>query len=68
MAFLFSFNKIVPTLINKFKPDLIITQLCADGYKEDYLGSLRLTINTYYNIGKTPHEIPKIAEILGSFK
>lgn len=58
-GFRYVFSEIIPKAITKFKPDLIIAQLGVDGHKEDLLGGLRLTTNTYMYVTETLRSLAK---------
>lgn len=45
--YLKKFESIVPPIVESFKPDFIIWQAGVDGHKDDILGHLQLTTNTY---------------------
>ncbi len=46
-AYLKAFRTLVPGLIRKFKPEIILVQCGADGHIDDRLANLRLTTKTY---------------------
>ncbi len=41
--FLYAFNEIIPPAIEKFKPDIVVTQLGVDSFSSDPLAHLNLT-------------------------
>ncbi len=45
--FLYAFNEIVPSAIDKFKPDIIVTQLGVDSFRSDPLAHLNITTNGF---------------------
>lgn len=45
--FVFAFNEIVPPLLEKFKPDIVVTQLGADSFLTDPLAHLNYTNNGF---------------------
>ncbi len=50
-AYLRAFHKLVPDMVRKFQPEIILFQCGADGHGEDRLAHLRLTTNTYDEAG-----------------
>ena len=42
-----AFSSVVPKALSRYRPKLLIAQLGVDGHKDDLLGGLRLTVNTY---------------------
>jgi acetoin utilization protein AcuC len=55
--FLYAFNEVVPPLIKKFNPDIVITQLGVDSFSSDPLTHLNYTNNGYCEIVKKIKEI-----------
>ncbi len=55
--FLFAFNEIVPPIIEKFKPDFVVTQLGVDAFCSDPLTHLNYTNNGYCKVVKKIKEI-----------
>jgi acetoin utilization protein AcuC len=51
------FNEIVPPLIEKFRPDIVVTQLGVDGFSSDPLTHLNYTNNGYCEVVKKIKEI-----------
>jgi acetoin utilization protein AcuC len=45
--FLYAFNEIVPPALDKFKPDIVVTQLGVDTFRSDPLAHLELTSNGF---------------------
>ena len=52
VSYLYAFQEIVPPLARAFKPQLIVSQLGADGHHLDPLTHLMLTTETYEAVGK----------------
>jgi acetoin utilization protein AcuC len=55
--FVYAFNEIVPPLIKKFRPDIVVTQLGVDGFSSDPLTHLNYTNNGYCEVVKKIKEI-----------
>lgn len=55
--FVYAFNEIVPPLIEKFRPDIVFTQLGVDGFSSDPLTHLNYTNNGYCEVIKKIKEI-----------
>ena len=55
--FIHAFNEIVPPLIKKFSPDIVVTQLGVDGFSSDPLTHLNYTNNGYCEVVKKIKEI-----------
>ena len=51
VSYLYAFQEIVPPLARAFKPELIVSQLGADGHALDPLTHLMLTTETYEAVG-----------------
>ena len=49
-TWLWAFEEIVPPLLAAFRPDIVVTQLGADGYHDDPLAHLRLTTHAYETV------------------
>jgi acetoin utilization protein AcuC len=49
-VFWHGFNAIVPELMDRFKPDVIVSQLGVDSFKNDPLASLELTTNGFSEV------------------
>jgi acetoin utilization protein AcuC len=54
-AFLRAFHKLVPDVVRKFRPEIILVQCGADGHADDRLAHLRLTTNMYQEIVSQMH-------------
>ncbi len=59
VSYLYAFEEIVPPLARAFKPDLLVSQLGADGHALDPLTHLMLTTETYEAVGMRLHELSK---------
>jgi len=55
--FLYAFNEVVPPLIKKFNPDIVVTQLGVDSFSSDPLTHLKYTNNGYCEVVKKIKEI-----------
>lgn len=55
--FLYAFNEVVPPLIKKFNPDIVVTQLGVDSFYSDPLTHLNYTNNGYCEVVKKIKEI-----------
>jgi acetoin utilization protein AcuC len=55
--FIYAFNEIVPPLINKFRPDVVVTQLGVDSFSSDPLAHLNYTNNGFCEVVKKIKEI-----------
>ena len=55
--FLYAFNEVVPLLIKKFSPDIVVTQLGVDSFSSDPLTHLNYTNNGYCEVVKKIKEI-----------
>lgn len=51
VSYLYAFQEIVPPLARAFKPEILVTQLGADGHALDPLTHLMLTTETYEAVG-----------------
>jgi len=56
-AYLRAFHKLVPEMVRKFRPEIILLQCGADGHGEDRLAHLRLTTNTYNEAVSEMHDL-----------
>jgi acetoin utilization protein AcuC len=56
-SYIFAFNEIVPPLLKSFKPDLILTQLGADGHSSDPLTHLMIGTRTYERVAGVVHDL-----------
>ena len=69
-AFINAFDKIIPSLIHQFNPEIIIYQAGVDTHHSDPLADLDLTFQTYYRIAKaiqtlSQHYSQKLLVLLG---
>jgi acetoin utilization protein AcuC len=48
--FLYAFGEIVPPLMEKFKPDIVVTQLGVDSFRNDPLAHLNYTTNGFCEV------------------
>lgn len=55
--FLYAFNEIVPHLIEKFRPDVVVSQLGVDSFRNDPLAHLNYTNNGFCEAVKKMKEI-----------
>jgi acetoin utilization protein AcuC len=55
--FLYAFNEVVPPIIKKFNPDIVVTQLGVDSFYSDPLTHLNYTNNGYCEVLKKIKEI-----------
>ncbi len=55
--FVHAFNEIVPPLVNKFKPDVVVTQLGVDSFSSDPLAHLNYTNNGFCEVVRKIKEI-----------
>ncbi len=55
--FVYAFNEIVPPLIEKFRPDIVVTQLGVDSFCSDPLAHLNYTTNGFCEVVKKIKEI-----------
>ena len=63
--FVYAFNEIVPPLIEKFIPDIVVTQLGADSFHTDPLAHLNYTNKGFCEVIKKIKEIAKKWVALG---
>jgi acetoin utilization protein AcuC len=56
-AYLKAFHKLVPDVVRKFQPEIILVQCGADGHASDVLAHLRLTTNTYKEVVSEMHDL-----------
>ena len=54
-----AFNSVVPKALRRYEPKLLIAQLGVDGHKDDLLGGLRLTVNTYLYVASLLRTLSK---------
>jgi len=55
--FIHAFNEIVPPLINKFRPDVVVAQLGVDSFSSDPLAHLNYTNNGFCTVVRKIKEI-----------
>jgi acetoin utilization protein AcuC len=55
--FVYAFNLVVPPLIEKFRPDIVVTQLGVDSFRSDPLAHLNYTNNGFCEVVKKIKEI-----------
>ncbi len=55
--FVYAFNEVVPPLIEKFKPDIVVSQLGVDSFHSDPLAHLNYTNNGYSEVVRKIKEI-----------
>ncbi|NWF76900.1 MAG: acetoin utilization protein AcuC [Nitrospirae bacterium] len=48
--FLYAFNEVVPPIIDKFKPDIVVSQLGVDSFYNDPLAHLSYSIKGFYEV------------------
>jgi acetoin utilization protein AcuC len=56
-AWLEAFREVVPPLVRRWRPDVLVTQLGCDTHDTDPLAHFRLTTNAYREAGKVLHEL-----------
>ncbi len=56
-AYLNAFRQLVPELVRKFRPEIILVQCGADGHFDDRLAHLRLSTNVYREIVGEVHRL-----------
>jgi len=56
-AYLKAFHKLVPDIVRRFRPEIILVQCGADGHAEDRLAHLRLTTNMYREVVSEMHSL-----------
>jgi acetoin utilization protein AcuC len=59
VSYLYAFQEIVPPLARAFKPELIVSQLGADGHYLDPLTHLMLSTETYEAVGRMLDDLSK---------
>ncbi len=59
VSYLFAFQEVVPPLARAFKPEIIVSQLGADGHYLDPLTHLMLSTETYEAVGRILDELSK---------
>ena len=64
--FVYAFDEIVPPLIEKFRPDIVVSQLGVDSFYNDPLSDLNYTNNGFCRVVKRIKELsPKWAALGG---
>ena len=58
-SYLYAFQEVVPPLARAFKPEIIVSQLGADGHHLDPLTHLMLTTETYEAVGRILDELSR---------
>jgi len=56
-AWLEAFREVVPPLVRRWRPDVLVTQLGCDTHATDPLAHLRLTTTAYREAGRMLHEL-----------
>jgi acetoin utilization protein AcuC len=56
-AYLKAFHKLVPDIVRKFRPEIILVQCGADGHSDDRLAHLRLTTNMFKEVVSEMHSL-----------
>ncbi|MDG6218896.1 MAG: histone deacetylase, partial [Candidatus Thermoplasmatota archaeon] len=56
-AYLSAFDRIIPSLIHQFTPEIIIYQAGVDTHHTDPLADLQLSVQTYYRLAKAIHKL-----------
>ncbi len=56
-AYLKAFHKLVPDIVRRFQPEMILVQCGADGHADDRLAHLRLTTNVYSEVVSEMHSL-----------
>jgi acetoin utilization protein AcuC len=65
-VYLFAFEAVVPPLIERFKPDILVAQVGGDGHKDDPLAGLNLTSKSYKRVMQSINRFsPKILALGG---
>lgn len=60
-VYMSAFNEVVPPLLKKFNPEIVVLQTGGDGHRDDPLANLNLTTNSYTEIYKSIKDLsPKI--------
>jgi acetoin utilization protein AcuC len=55
--FVYAFNEIVPPLIERFRPDIIVSQLGVDSFRTDPLAHLNYTTNGFCEVVRKIKEL-----------
>jgi len=56
-AWLEAFREVVPPLVRRWNPDVLVAQLGCDTHATDPLAHLRLTMRAYHETGKMLHDL-----------
>jgi acetoin utilization protein AcuC len=56
-AFLEAFNEIVPPLLEKYRPEILLNQFGVDAHYQDPLVGLSLTTKSYLEVSSTLHQL-----------
>jgi len=56
-VYLWTFNEVVPTLIRRYRPEILLNQFGVDGHYQDPLVGLELTTRTYESVAFTMHQL-----------
>ncbi len=56
-AYLYAFNELVPPLIERYEPEVLLLQFGVDGHYQDPLVGLSLTTRTYREVASTVHNL-----------
>lgn len=56
-AYLEAFQQVVPDIVRKFRPEIILIQCGADGHLDDRLAHLRLTTKAYMVVVSQMHDL-----------
>ncbi len=56
-SYLHAFQKLVPGMVERFKPEIILVQCGADGHIDDRLAHLRITTETYREVIEEMHRL-----------
>jgi len=56
-AYMKAFRKLVPDIVRRFRPEIILVQCGADGHAEDRLAHLRLTTHMYGEVVSEMHSL-----------
>lgn len=56
-AYLSAFRRLVPSLVERFRPEIILVQCGADGHLDDRLAHLRLSTGTYREVILEMHRL-----------
>ncbi len=56
-VYLWAFNEVVPPLIRRYRPEILLNQFGVDGHYADPLVGLALTTKTYAAVASTMHQL-----------